>query len=272
MIARRLHALCMRSGHGLRREPEARRCLRRKFGPRLTATAAQLIAAYNAQASAIRTMNATVRMTPVAGSAYSGVIQQYHEVGGFILAARPAMIRVIGQAPVVAKNIFDMVSDGADVSAFLFRRRISFWWARRVWSAPPKNPIENLRPQHILDALFWPELPPARRCFSSSLTRLRTLLRADAAARSGDSDLEIERKIWFDRATCASLACRFMAPRAGWTPISPTRIGSRTTRPRRHRRMRPRLAAGRPPASLFPRDDPHTRPQQDYQLAITSPS
>ena len=51
-------------------------------------------------------------MSPVAGSTYSGVIQEYHEVGGFILAARPAMIRVIGQAPLVAKDIFDMVSDG----------------------------------------------------------------------------------------------------------------------------------------------------------------
>jgi type 1 glutamine amidotransferase len=30
------------------------------------------------------------------------VIEQYHEVNGFILAARPALIRVIGQAPVAA--------------------------------------------------------------------------------------------------------------------------------------------------------------------------
>ena len=60
--------------------------------PALDAAAPQLIAAYNDQARAIHTLNAAVRMSPVAGSAYSGVIQEYHDVGGFILAARPEMI------------------------------------------------------------------------------------------------------------------------------------------------------------------------------------
>ena len=58
-------------------------------------------------------------MSPVAGSAYTGVIEEYHDVGGFILAARPAMIRVIGQAPVVSKDIFDMVSDGQTFRIFI---------------------------------------------------------------------------------------------------------------------------------------------------------
>src|SRR5689334_20773833 len=83
------------------------------------AAAPELIASYNNQARAIQSLNATVRMSPVAGSEYSGVIQEYHEVGGFILMARPAMIRVIGQAPVVPKNIFDMVSDGQTFHIFI---------------------------------------------------------------------------------------------------------------------------------------------------------
>ena len=110
-------------------------------------------------------LNATVRMSPVAGSAYSGVIQQYHDVGGFILAARPAMIRVIGQAPVVAKESSTWSATAGNLPRFLFRRRISFWWDRQRSSGPSKNPIENLRPQHILEALFWPELP--QRCASA---------------------------------------------------------------------------------------------------------
>jgi len=56
-------------------------------------------------------VNATVDLRPVAGSKYSGVIEEYHEVKAFLLAQRPAQIRMIGQAPVVGTTIFDMASD-----------------------------------------------------------------------------------------------------------------------------------------------------------------
>jgi hypothetical protein len=79
-------------------------------GPLQTATKAQLIDLYNHWAEAVQSLNAAVTMKLTAGSAYSGVIEQYHEVNGFVLAARPANIRVIGQAPVISKNVFDMVS------------------------------------------------------------------------------------------------------------------------------------------------------------------
>ena len=87
--------------------------------PSLEATQAQLVSAYNDQARSVSSINATVRMSPLAGSSYSGVIEQYHDVGGFILASRPEMIRVIGQAPVLAKDVFDMVSDGRVFRIFI---------------------------------------------------------------------------------------------------------------------------------------------------------
>src|ERR1700733_13675341 len=80
--------------------------------PAQTATKAQLIEQYDHQASAITSLNATVTMKFSAGSAYTGVIDQYHEIKGFILAQKPSNIRVIGQAPVINKDIFDMESDG----------------------------------------------------------------------------------------------------------------------------------------------------------------
>ncbi len=58
-------------------------------------------------------------MKLIGGSNYSGVIEQYHEVNGFMLASKPANIRVIGQAPVVGKNIFDMVSNGEEFHVFI---------------------------------------------------------------------------------------------------------------------------------------------------------
>ena len=94
-------------------------------------------------------------MKLTAGSAYSGVIEQYHEVNGFILAARPADIRVIGQAPVVSKNIFDMVSDGSTFSIYIPSKN-KFIVGPANLERRAEKPIENLRPQHLVDALFWP--------------------------------------------------------------------------------------------------------------------
>jgi len=86
------------------------------------------------------------------------VIEQYHEVNGFILAQRPAMIRVIGQAPVVAKNVFDMVSDGETFRIFIPSKN-KFITGPARFEKKAEKPIENLRPQHLVDALFWREIP-----------------------------------------------------------------------------------------------------------------
>jgi outer membrane lipoprotein-sorting protein len=123
-------------------------------GPVLDATKAELVEKYNRQAKAIQSLNARVTLKATAGSQYSGVVEQYHEVNGFILAQRPAKIRVIGQAPIVNKNIFDMVSDG-ETFRILIPSKNTFITGPAKLEKPAKKPIENLRPQHLVDALFW---------------------------------------------------------------------------------------------------------------------
>src|SRR6202158_3033674 len=125
----------------------------------MEAREAKLAAAKNEQARAVRTLQATVDLIPTTGSTYSGVIEEYHDVPGFILAKRPATVRVIGQAPVVAKNIFDMVSDGAIFRIYIPSKN-TFLVGPTALTRPSTKPIENLRPNHIVEALFWPELPP----------------------------------------------------------------------------------------------------------------
>lgn len=168
----------------------------------LEATTDQLLDRYNQQARAVRSINAGIELRPIAGSAYSGVIQEYHEVNGFLLAQKPLHIRVIGQAPVVAKNIFDMVSDGETFSIYIPSKN-KFITGPASFERPSAKPIENLRPQHLLEAIFWPEIPPHATLlfeesngFGPDVSRfyVLTLLRQ---ARSGP---EIERKIWFNRA------------------------------------------------------------------------
>lgn len=166
--------------------------------PSLEATADQLVEQYNQQARAVRSLNAGVELNPVAGSTYTGVIEDYHDVRGFILAQRPASIRMIGQAPVVAKNIFDMVSDGETFRIFIPSKN-KFVVGPTELERPSKQPIENLRPQHLLDALFWRELPAGNTIlieeFDASPNRYYILTQV----READG-AEIARKIWFDRA------------------------------------------------------------------------
>jgi outer membrane lipoprotein-sorting protein len=191
--------------------------------PLQSATKEQLVDRYDGQAQAIQSLNAGVSMKLTAGSAYSGVIEQYHEVNGFILAARPASIRVIGQAPVVNKNIFDMVSDGSTFSIYIPSKN-KFIVGPANLERRAEKPIENLRPQHLVDALFWPAIPEGAPVLFEEASEggsrfyILTVVRAEAprfpagpsdsgrAASSQEgspqrptSNWEIAQKIWFDR-------------------------------------------------------------------------
>src|SRR5713226_6461336 len=121
------------------------------------ATRDELLDKYNEIARAVKSVNATVELKPTAGSKYSGIIEEYHDVKAFILARRPAQIRVIGQAPVVGTTIFDMASDGETFRVSIPSKSKFLIGPVAVEHAGSK-PIENLRPQHLLDALLWPEI------------------------------------------------------------------------------------------------------------------
>lgn len=216
--------------------------------PALVATADQLIERYNQQARAVRSVNAGVELNPVAGSTYTGVIEDYRDVRGFLLAQRPAHIRMIGQAPVVAKNIFDMVSDGETFRIFIPPKN-KFLVGPATLERPAKKPIENLRPQHLFDAMFWTELPPGQPVLfeESDVAPQRyyvlTLLRHSAG-------LEISRKVWFDRADLSVARVQIYA--AGGRLVSD--IG---------------YSAWAPVADLsYPRQIRLVRPRDDYQLEI----
>ena len=158
----------------------------------------ELIDKFNAQAAGLKSLNATVELRPVAGSKYSGMIQEYHEVKAFLLAERPANIRMIGQAPVISKTIFDMTSDGQTFRVSLPTKN-KFLVGDVKLERNSAKPIENLRPQHLFDALLWPEIVKGEavlfREFNDENARyyILTVLR-------GGYTTEIRREIWFDRA------------------------------------------------------------------------
>jgi outer membrane lipoprotein-sorting protein len=230
-------------------------------GPLKTASKAQLIDEYNQQAAAIRSLNASVQMKLTAGSAYSGVIEQYHEVNGFILAARPASIRVIGQAPVIGKNIFDMVSDGQTFSIYIPSKN-KFITGPANLERHADKPIENLRPQHLTDALFWQAIPEKAPVLVEEASEenaryyLLTVVRkaSDIAATGGDDsgsmEWEIARKIWFDRADLRIIR------------IENFGVGGKVTSNVAYSNWQP---AG---ALIYPWQIAVSRPGDDYQLQI----
>jgi len=225
------------------------------------ATREELLEAYNLIARGTKTLNATVEMKPTAGSQYSGVIDEYHEVKAFLLAARPAQIRVIGQAPVIGTTVFDMASDG-ETFRVLIPSKKKFLVGPVAVERTSSKPIENLRPQHLLDALLWPEIHKAEsvtlREFNDENARyyILTVLR-------GGYQVEVLREIWFDRSNLQVARMQNFGPKglllsdvrvADWQPSD--NAGQAAT------------AAASNGTALFPRSMRIERPHDDYKLDL----
>jgi hypothetical protein len=162
------------------------------------ATREQLLDQYNQIARNVKTLNATVELKPTAGSRYSGVIDEYHEVKAFLLAAREADIRVIGQAPVVGTTVFDMASDGESFAVSIPSKK-KFIVGPVAVEKTSSKPIENLRPQHLLDALLWPEVRKEEAVLFEEFNDENARYYVLTVLRGG-YQTEILRKIWFNRA------------------------------------------------------------------------
>ena len=220
----------------------------------------ELIDRYNLVAQGVKTLNATVELKPTAGSKYSGVIQEYHEVKAFLLASRPADIRMIGQAPVIGKTVFDMASD-TETFRVSIPSKNKFLVGPVALERASSKPIENLRPQHLLDALLWPEIRKEEAVllkeFNDETARyyVLTVLR-------GGYQTEVLREIWFDRADLQVARLQSFGPKGAllsdvrvsdWQPL----VGDQE-----------RAAGASPAVTSFPRAIRIERPHDDYHLEM----
>jgi hypothetical protein len=163
----------------------------------LEASPEQLLDRYNALARNLQSIDATVDLKPSAGSAYSGVITEYHDVKAFVLAERPYDIRMIGQVPIIGKTVFDMASNGQNFEVWVPSKN-KFLMGPVSLNRASSKPIENLRPQHLVDALLWPDVRKEEVVlpeeFNDELARYYVL-----SVLRGGYQSEFLRKIWFDR-------------------------------------------------------------------------
>jgi outer membrane lipoprotein-sorting protein len=206
-------------------------------------------------------VNATVDLKPTAGSKYSGLIEEYHEVKAFLLAQRPAQIRMIGQAPVVGTTIFDMVSDSETFRVYIPSKN-KFLVGSVAAERNSNKPIENLRPQHLLEALLWPVVRKEESVlfeeFNDETARyyVLTVLR-------GGYRTEILRKIWFDRSNLQVARLQTFGPKgillsdvyvSDWQPVVGDQQHPASTTPGA--------------VNAFPRQIRIERPHDDYRLDL----
>src|SRR5690242_21665191 len=241
------------------------------------ATREELLDAYNAIARNMKTLSATVELKPTAGSRYSGVIEEYHEVKAFLLAERPAEIRMIGQAPVIGKTVFDMASDG-DTFRVSIPTKNKFLVGSVAGERNSAKPIENLRPQHLLDALLWPEIRKEEAVTMKEFNNEQGRYYVLTVLRGG-YQLEVLREIWFDRANLQVARIQHFGPKgtllsdvsfSEWEPIDNS-SPAQSSAPPASTTSAASTALGPAPAPIitsFPRNILIDRPHDDYKLEL----
>ncbi|HSS97912.1 MAG TPA: DUF4292 domain-containing protein [Terriglobales bacterium] len=126
--------------------------------PLQSATQEELIAYINAQAAKVQSMNATVDIDTTVGGEKKGRVTDYQQIRGYVLARKPEMLRMIGLLPVVRTKAFDLVSDGKEFKLWIPPKNRFVQGRNDVKTPNPQQPLENLRPQHIYDALLIPAI------------------------------------------------------------------------------------------------------------------
>jgi outer membrane lipoprotein-sorting protein len=122
--------------------------------PLKSATCEELIAYVNNQAGRVQTMQATVDIDTSVGGEKKGKVTNYQSIRGYVLARKPAMLRMIGLLPIVRDRAFDMVSDGREFKLWIPPKNRFIIGRNDREIQNPTEPLENLRPQHIYDALL----------------------------------------------------------------------------------------------------------------------
>jgi outer membrane lipoprotein-sorting protein len=124
-----------------------------------TMTPDALVAELNERWGALNTMTAKVDILTSVLKTKEGVARDYTRVGGIIVMRKPEQLRVLGRAPVIGLEIFDMASDGKDFTLYIPSKNIAY---KGPAILKKKSPIqyENMRPGFFLDALVVRGLEP----------------------------------------------------------------------------------------------------------------
>jgi outer membrane lipoprotein-sorting protein len=177
--------------------PETERLL-----PAQTATRADLLHLLEEKSRQIQTLQATLALDAAGGGIKTGVLTEYRQTKGFLLVDRPNNIRLKVQAVLALATVVDMVSDGRQYRVSVPIKN-KFLIGDVSAPAKEKNPILNLRPQHLMKALFVDVTPylnhPEVRSTFEEITEGRRSFYVFTFINVGPQDAQVIEKLWIDR-------------------------------------------------------------------------
>jgi len=119
-----------------------------------------LIDSLSQQAESLRSLKATVDIDTSVGGVKKGHYTDYKEIRGYVLARQPGSLHFIGLMPIVRTTAFDMVTDGEQFKLWVPSKNRFVIGRNHMQTQNTDQPIENLRPQDIYDALLIPPIDP----------------------------------------------------------------------------------------------------------------
>ena len=119
-----------------------------------------LIDIVNRQSQAIQTLKATVDIDTSAGGVKKGHVTDYKEIRGYVLARKPDSLHMTGLMPFVRTTAFDMVSDGRNFKLWIPPKNKFVVGQNQVTTPNTDQPMENIRPQNIYEALLIRPIDP----------------------------------------------------------------------------------------------------------------
>ena len=173
------------------------------------ATQSRLIDGINEQAEKTQSLQATVDIDTSAGGVKKGHVTDYKEIRGYVLARKPAMLHMIGLLPIVRTTAFDMVSNGQEFKLWIPPKNRFVVGRNEVETHNINEPMENIRPQDIYEALLIRRIDPEQEIavlengfeILHDAKGLR-VLQADyelVVIRKGEQGWKLARKIVFSR-------------------------------------------------------------------------
>lgn len=165
----------------------------------LTARTPDLVKRVADQYDAIHDFNATVDMTPAIGTTEKSRVTEYKDVRGYVVFRKPDDIRIVGLYPLVRNTAFDMVSNGTNFKLYVPAKN-RFLVGSNAIEQPSPNKLENLRPQHFLDAMLVRPVAPDSQLILENYTDEDNAFYVLHLVHEGvDRQLILDRTIWFSR-------------------------------------------------------------------------
>jgi outer membrane lipoprotein-sorting protein len=166
----------------------------------LVADRQSLVDSIARQFDAVRDFNAEVNMIPALGTTEKNKVTEYKDVRAYILYRKPSDIRIIGLYPVVRNKAFDMLSNGTDFKLYVPSRNRFLVGSNEIIQPSP-NKLENLRPQHFLNAIMVGPIDPAadKLLMENFTDEENAFYVLHVVKENGNGQLLLTRTIWFDR-------------------------------------------------------------------------